>query len=419
MRVLLNHLREHNEKWDGRYGYENKKVLERRYSLDAFDESYFDEVTALHVAVLYDQVEIAQLLLESGADVDSTSTYGLSPIDHSTSSEMTSLLMRFGASTYPLLTMSLMEAMWFWKNDSSQRAKAFESISITEKGMQATQGKELWLELDMVPQRFRDVVPDWRQLLAIRHLQGPLTEYLRSDSKLANHFLGLSEGHCFFLNNDCQLQKLEPFPWYQTSRYDFDEMLFLRSNFRLFQRRFSQPVFRQWLNLEPDRGWSPLCRAASMEYLDVIENCLSMGAHIDFEGCSWGSALIIASACGKLSSVKRLVRAGAKIDYIGSNGHTSALSVTKSEVVKQWLLVGRFVEQKKIEPATESDANCLQFQAGRRSGIAKIKVRLAELYRRRYEESTLDYLRRLERLKLRLRGKVPYYTDGVIYEDSS
>ncbi|KAH6991909.1 hypothetical protein EDB82DRAFT_427570 [Fusarium venenatum] len=373
MRILLNHLRENNKKWGGRCDYEIEKVLERRHSMGVFEESYFDKVAALHVAVFYDQIEIAQLLLESGADVNSTSIYGFSPIDRSMSSEMTSLLMRFG--------------------------------------------KEPWLGLDMFPQRFNHVVPDWRQLLAIRHLQGPLNEYLRSDSKLANYLLGFGEGHCFFLNSDHQLLKLEPFPWYQISRYVFDQMLFLRSNFRLFQRRFSQPVFKQWLNLEPDRGWSPLCRAASMEYLDVIENCLSMGAYIDFEGCFWGSALIIASACGKLASVKRLVRAGAKIDYIGSNGHTSALSVTKSEVVKQWLLVGQFVEQKKIVAATESDTNCLQHQAGRRSGIAKIKVRLAELYRRRYEESSLDYLRRLELLKLEMRGKVPYYTDGVIYED--
>ncbi|XEV04395.1 hypothetical protein FSHL1_009682 [Fusarium sambucinum] len=418
IRILLNHLHEHKKKWGCCYG--KKRVLERRHSMSAFKKFYFDKVPALHVAILYDQVEIARLLLESGADVNSTSTYGISVIDRSMSSEMTSLLLRFGASTYPLLTMSLTDAMWDWRSTAPKKAKSLESINITENGMQSTQGKELWLGLDMSHERFSHFpMLDWRQLLAIRHLQGPLKEYLRSDSRLANYLLGFSKGHCFFLNDDYQLQKWEPFPWYQISRYVFGKTLLLRSSFRLFQRRFSQPVFKQWLNLEPDRGWSPLCRAASMEYLDVIENCLSMGAHIDFEGCSWGSALIIASACGKLASVKRLVRAGAKIDYIGSNGHTSALSITKSEAVKQWLLVGRFVEQKKIVEATESDTDCLQLQTGRRSGTSKIKVRLAELYRRRYEESSLNYLRRLERLKLELRGKVPYYIDGVIYEDSS
>lgn len=151
-----------------------------------------------------------------------------------------------------------------------------------------------------------------------------------------------------------------------------------------------------------------------MDFLDAVENCLSMGADIDFEGCSWGSALMIASACGKLASVKYLVRAGAKIDYIGRRGYTSALSVTVSKVVKQWLLVGRFVEQKKISVGTECDKNHLMGQTERRSGVAKIKVRLNELYYRRCGESSLDYLRRLERVKLWLRGRVPcYIIEGI------
>ncbi|CAF3488621.1 unnamed protein product [Fusarium graminearum] len=411
MRILLAYLEKQNKKSEGGHGHKSSETLKRRLPISIFHKTSVDVVTALHLAVFYDQIEIAKLLLESGADVDSTSTLGISPIQLSGSSDMSSLLVSFGASTVPVLSMPLAEVMYRWQNATSKIAKLFEYMSVVENAMQTMHGKELWLGLD---QRFVSLMADWRYLLAARHFEGPLREYLRSDSRLGNYLLGLPSGHCFFLNGDYQLETLEPFPWYQISGEAFCQIPFLRWNFRLFQRRFSRPIFKQWLNLEPDRWCSPLCRAASMDFLDAVENCLSMGADIDFEGCSWGSALMIASACGKLASVKYLVRAGAKIDYIGRRGYTSALSVTVSKVVKQWLLVGRFVEQKKISVGTECDKNHLMGQTERRSGVAKIKVRLNELYYRRCGESSLDYLRRLERVKLWLRGRVPCYTIGGI-----
>ncbi|CAG1973068.1 unnamed protein product [Fusarium graminearum] len=418
MRIILSYFGKHNGQSGHQYSDDISNALERRLPVTPFIQHTQDEVTALHIAVMYNQMEITQLLLESGANVDSTSAYGLSPIQMSMSSDMTSLLMSFGASTVPVLAMSLVEAMYDWASETSKRARSFKSMSMVDDAMQMMHEKELWLGLDMIPERFTTTMTDWRHLLAVRHLQVPLKQYLGSNSKLGNYLLGFSAGHCFFLNGDYQLEKLEPFPWYQIGGLGFNRLLFLRHNFRFFQRRFSRSVFKQWLNLEPDRGWSPLCRAASMDFLDMIENCLSIGADIDFEGCSWGSALMTASAFGKLASVKFLVRAGARIDYIGSRGHTSALLVTVSKVVKQWLLVERFVEQRKIEAATERDKSHSMGQKGRRSGIARIKVRLNELYYRRYGESSLDYLRRLERLKLEMRGRIPYYTDGVIYEDT-
>ncbi|KAF5228361.1 hypothetical protein FAUST_11138 [Fusarium austroamericanum] len=416
MRILLAYLQKQNKRSESRQSHKSLETLERRLPIAIFHKTSVDVVTALHVAVYYDQIEIAQLLLESGADVDSTSTLGVSPIQLSGSSDMTSLLVRFGASTVPVLAMPLGEVMYRWQTATSKIANLFEDMSVVEDAMQTMHEKELWLGLD---QRFVSLMPDWRVLLAARHFEGPLRDYLRSDSMLGNYLLRLPSGHCFFLNGDYQLETLDPFPWHQVSGEVFGQIPFLRWNFRLFQRRFSRPIFKQWLNLEPDRWCSPLCRAASMDLLDAMENCLSMGADIDFEGCSRGSPLMIASACGKLASVKYLVRAGAKIHYIGRRGHTSALLVTVSKVVKQWLLVGRFAEQKKIEAATNYDKSHSMRQTGRRSGVAQIKVRLNELYFRRYGESSLDYLRRLERVKLCLRGKIPHYTDGVIYENIS
>ncbi|KAJ9130935.1 hypothetical protein NKR19_g9690 [Coniochaeta hoffmannii] len=59
---------------------------------------------------------------------------------------------------------------------------------------------------------------------------------------------------------------------------------FLRSRFDAFRSKLGLETFRELLNLQPAKGWSPLCRAASLNLVDIMENCLSMGAKVDFEG---------------------------------------------------------------------------------------------------------------------------------------
>ncbi|KAF4449221.1 hypothetical protein F53441_7463 [Fusarium austroafricanum] len=414
MQVLLRYLRNHNKHWEGQHHYIKTRMLSRRAPLRSLGFCTFDEATALHVAVRIEQLAIVELLLENGADVNAMSTFGLAPIELSQSSEMISLLLRYGASRAPLSTLSLTETLSISGNGATILDNATDMIN---HGTLTAQDKDSLLGLDMFLEQSPDSVRCWKSLFKVRNSRNPFIYLLRSDSMFGNYLLCQPAGSRLFLDLDLHLENLDPFPWHRIGRAGFLINSFLRPTFRYFQRRFSQPTLRRWINLEPDRGWSPLCRAASVGFIDAMENCLSIGADIDFEGCSWGSALMIASACGRLESVKYLVRRGAKIDYVGRKGHVSAFSISESKAVRSWFLVERFVDQGRIAAATECETLHTDEQVGRRSGIAKIKVRLAELYYRRYGESSLAYAKRLELLKRELRGKVPYYYDGVIYNN--
>ena len=85
------------------------------------------------------------------------------------------------------------------------------------------------------------------------------------------------------LNGAYGLQRTTPFPWHLTW-CPFGSIAFLRSRFDAFRSKLGLETFRELLNLQPAKGWSPLCRAASLNLVDIMENCLSMGAKVDFEG---------------------------------------------------------------------------------------------------------------------------------------
>ncbi|KAF2811526.1 ankyrin [Mytilinidion resinicola] len=203
------------------------------------------------------------------------------------------------------------------------------------------------------------------------------------------------------------LQKVTPFPWHHHWP-DFHKMAFLTSSFELYRRRLPHDALKRIMNLQPERGISPLCRASSRGILEIMENCLIMGAEIDFEGCSIGSALMIACACGRLDAVKLLVRQGAAISYVGKRGLTSAvLAGSRSERVIAWLLVGQFDEQARLNSGDEvpSDSR-VNMEICPWSGIGTAALRLVGRREMQPHESSLDYAVRLSALKRQMRGVV-------------
>ena len=192
------------------------------------------------------------------------------------------------------------------------------------------------------------------------------------------------------------LQKISPFPWH----YDwpnFHKMVFLTSGFRFYRRQLPHDTFKRIMNLQPERGISPLCRASSRGIREIMENCLTMGAEIDFEGCFLGSALMIACACGRLDAVKLLVRRGAAISYVGKNGLTSAvIAARRSKTVLVWLLVGQFNEQRRLNHGDQTSSASGGTQAIRFwSGIGQAALRLIGRREMQPHESSFDYAVRL------------------------
>lgn len=203
------------------------------------------------------------------------------------------------------------------------------------------------------------------------------------------------------------LPTITPFPWhyYWPGLYG---VAFLTTSFKLYRRHLPHDTFKRILNLQPERGMSPLCRASSRGMLEVMENCLTMNAEIDFEGCSLGSAMMMACACGRLDAVKLLVRRGAAICYVGKKGLASAvIAGRRSKAVIAWLLVGQFNEQKRLkhgDQASSSDGVHTKVQLW--SGIGKAHFRLVGRHQMQRHESSLDFAVRLSNLKRKLRGSI-------------
>jgi hypothetical protein len=209
-----------------------------------------------------------------------------------------------------------------------------------------------------------------------------------------------------------RLSDVEPFPWHLHNGRAFSQMTFLGKLYRLVCHRFGYSHVKGWANLEPVEGWSPLCRAASQNCTKKMENCLSLGAEINFEGCPLGSALMIASACGQLEAVKLLVRRSARVCYDGRVGKLSVFGVARSRVVKAWLLVGRFNDQRRIKHTAEHDT---MTETRPWSGLVQARANLHGYQLVRDDEARIDCAKRLSEYERAMRGRVPPYIDGLVF----
>ncbi|KAH7196516.1 uncharacterized protein B0J16DRAFT_390429 [Fusarium flagelliforme] len=317
---------------------------------------FFFEYDPLHNSAYDGKYGVVQLLLENGAPVDLVDDSGITPLAVAATSRITDLLISSGASPTPLLTKSLAANLAYWP----------------ENGMQALES------------------------LTIAFLQQS----------------GLPSTKLLFQSYDT-LYGVEPFPWHLYGPYRFSKISFLKEHYHHVCRRFGFPAFATWANLEPVQGWSPLCRAASQNSTEKMENCLSLGADIEFEGCPLGSALMIASACGQLDAVKLLVRRDARVCYNGRVGRLSVFKVATSKIVKAWLLVGRFNDQQRMKCSPEHDSTETKLW----SGFVQARANLHGYELVRDDESRIDCAKRLMDYKRNLRGRVAPYIDGLIFNN--
>lgn len=156
------------------------------------------------------------------------------------------------------------------------------------------------------------------------------------DTSLLNALIQGDHRQEYFLNSPHLLDPLEPFNWQALTTGHVPP--FLKRLFRHYSRRLPRDDFQRWANLQPEKGWSPLCRAAIFGDVVCVKNCLSLGAEVDYEVCPLGSALIAASTCGQIETVKVLVKHGSAISYTGKEGTMSALLVTRSKTVRRFPL---------------------------------------------------------------------------------
>jgi ankyrin repeat protein len=158
-------------------------------------------------------------------------------------------------------------------------------------------------------------------------------------------------------------------------------------------------------------GQTPLCTAAKMENMAAISLLLRFGANLDSLGCDEGPPVAAAAAWGRLEAVtllmRRLSKASHDLDVGGPHCNLLRAGRRHDDVVK-WLLVGRFVDQKKIEPSKpggDEDESHTSIPL-RHAGVGTFAYRLPQAQRRRWGESTREYAARIVSLRRGLQGRV-------------
>ncbi|KAF4339492.1 hypothetical protein FBEOM_6613 [Fusarium beomiforme] len=351
---------------------------------------------AMHIAARTGNKEAISLLVNRGADIDVADSNGWTPLIYSKDADTAQHLVSMGASTAAVGRVGSLPLLMNWLD-----ADLFDELYP--------------VRFSRLPKEFLTVSDSPR--FSTRCEEVTLTsEILEKLSEfkfdlVSEDEVGRSMMHCILCEEDLidwvlgcdhDLDGTTPFPWH-LEWCQFSDLAFLTSSFERLQRNVPADVFRKILNLEPSRGWSPLCRAAALNSVDIIAKCVDIGAEIDFEGSCFGSALMNASACGSLDAVKLLIRNGASVTYMSKKGLRSCFQLAGTEAVRRWLLSGRFRDQMRI--SVMSDSDCRQEEVAW-SGYMQAEVLLYGSRARWPEESTLDYAKRLSEMRKSWQGKV-------------
>ncbi|KAF4453712.1 hypothetical protein F53441_3721 [Fusarium austroafricanum] len=353
-------------------------------------------IAPLHMAAWKSLNSTASLLVETGADINAPDENGWTPLIYARNADMAQHLVSLGASISAICRLGSLPALinWFgsdlfcdlYPSILSRLPKELFSLSTPSRFPMKCEGA--WLTPELLEK---------------------LSE-LKYDL-LAEDETGLSMMHCIMceddllgmvLRGDKGLGGTSPFPWHLEWR-PFSSLDFLTSSFSQLRKKVPSDELRKIMNLEPSRGWSPLCRAAALNFVEIVENCLIMGADIDFEGSCFGSAVMNASACGSLDAVRALARNGAKLTYTCQGKFRSCYSLAGTEEVREWLLSGRFRDQRRI---TEQPNHACPQEVIPWCGYVQVEVKLYGMTARWPEESTLDYAKRLSGIRRSWQGKV-------------
>lgn len=367
--------------------------------------------TALHSAALKNNVSAARLLLEHGAAIDTLSSTGETALRMASSPEMITLLVHYGASLVDHFSHG-------WLDCISWDIKLFNTLVSAYSEVKTTQD-----QVDGIPTFLPTIFHTRGSISCSNSFISPphLVSFLRAGldltlelgSEISPMHLAIANraSSTFVLNSNPNLETMTPFPWHIELSSD---LTFLHSMFRQYRRRLAAGDFVRIANLQPARGWSPLCIAARSCELELMRNCLCLGAEVDFEGSPHGSALVLACACGFLGAVRLLVQAGARLSYQGQNGHRSVFTFCRSKEVRRWLLVERFTEQRRIDTRPHwGNGERVRPWAG--TAIARLKlVGDRAMF---YHETLMEYAGRLARMRKEWRGVVipPICIDGIVY----
>ncbi|KAJ4223368.1 hypothetical protein NW759_006001 [Fusarium solani] len=223
------------------------------------------------------------------------------------------------------------------------------------------------------------------------------------------HWILASHSPCYLkslLDRDCQfLRPHEMAQWpHSCFRGGTHRLVAISKNLQLVRPSLSKHDLRQLCGVADSGNHSLLCRAAGWGLVEAIENLLALGVDMIEHECSdHGTPLTAAVSNRQIEVVKCLVRNGATIPYNLCHPTDSRVSMASPDnVIRQWLFVGRYMEQKRISNGTTDASGKIESWAG----VCSVEVALKWEWKRLQEESTREYACRWQRILKDLRGKV-------------
>lgn len=244
-------------------------------------------MTALHIAAWNGNKKAVSLPVDRGADIDAADSNGWTPLIFSQDARMAQHLVSLGASKAAA-----------WRSDHSRHLLFNKAHPVSLSRLP----KEFFAVSDppRVSTRCDTLQLTPETLNSLHELNPDLMREDEAGRSLMHYVLGEEDLVDWILERERDLGGTTPFRWH-LEWCEFSGLALLTSSFERLRQRMSANLFCEVLNLEPSRGWSPLCHAAALNRVDIVANCLEMGADINFEGSCFGSALMNASVCGSLN----------------------------------------------------------------------------------------------------------------------
>lgn len=360
-------------------------------------------VTALHWAAVTSNVEAAELLLRNGARLDILDEYQMTPLHEAIDKEdprkspVAEFLVKSGAATEATDRSGHTALLLASSRANTSLVKLLLDHGANPHACSITNRAFLHLATS-------------KEVFMIGIALG--LDLHRKDAwgrSPVHYQLSRSDWASFLLNMDGDVDTSGAFVWTWTNHVS---CAFLTDRFDMYLRKLGLERLRRLTNLEPTDSWSPLCGYASVENLLTLKNLVRLGAHLDFEGCPPGSALMAACTTGRLESVKFLVRHGASICYSGPKGPRSAVAAaSRHDDIVKWLLVKRFTEQTKLtyqqaEGSMDDSVDDGTVATGRWSGPVQAELIISGGLERQIDESAQQYWFRLMAEKQKWRGRV-------------